>query len=55
MTGEIESEGTGVGLDQILLDDLVIDDLGLALRKEKGSSARHSAPFTSLCILCRIS
>ena len=44
MTGEIESEGTGVGLDRVLLDDLAIDDLGLAPRKGKGSLAIHSAP-----------
>jgi hypothetical protein len=42
MTGEIESEGTGVGLDEILLDDPVIDSAGLAPRKVKGSSAKQS-------------
>lgn len=43
MTGEIESEGTGVGLDPFLPNDHMIDDPDLAPRKGKGLSARLSA------------
>lgn len=37
MTGEIESEGTGVGLDPFLPNDHMIDDPDLAPRKGKAS------------------
>ena len=42
MTGEIENEGTGVSLNEILLDDPVVHSPGLAPRKGKYSSAKQS-------------